>query len=70
MLVFSEMRIILIKSLRKLFGSGRDNSSVPTPGVTAGRQKKKTKFMLTLLTAYPYGLIDRVGDEHMAEERK
>ena len=56
--------------MRKLFGSGRDNNSIPTAGVTAGRQKKKTKLILTLLTAYAYGLIDRVGDEHMAEQRK
>ena len=37
-------------------------------GITVERQKKKTKWMLTLQTVYPYGLNDRAGDEYMAEK--
>ena len=35
------------------------------PGVINERQKKDTKWMLTV---YPYGLDDRVGEEYMAEK--
>ena len=52
----------------KLSGSGREDNDIAIPGVTVERQKKETKWMLTLQTVYPYGLNDRVGDEYMAEK--
>ena len=47
MLVFAEMRITYLTSLKKLSGSGRYDSGIPVPGVTVEKQKKKTKWMLT-----------------------
>ena len=59
----------IVNIIEKLSGSGRDdNSGNPIPGVTVERQKKETKWMLTLQPVYPYGLNDRVGDEYMAEK--
>ena len=58
----------IVNIIEKLSGSGRDDNGIPIPGITAERQKKETKWMLTLQTVYPYGLNDRVGDEYMAEK--
>ena len=58
----------IVNIIEKLSGSGRDDNGNPIPGVTVERQKKETKWMLTLQTVYPYGLNDRVGDEYMAEK--
>ena len=58
----------IINIIEKLSGSGRDDNDIPIPGVTVERQKKETKWMLTLQTVYPYGLNDRVGDEYMVEK--
>ena len=58
----------MVKIIKKLFGSGRDDNSIPIPGVTTERQKKETKWMLILQKFYPYGLNERVGDECMAEK--
>ena len=44
--------------IEKLSGSGRDYNGNPIPGVTVGRQKKETKWMLTLHTVCPYGIND------------
>ena len=57
-----------VKIIEKLSGSGRDDNGIATPGVTVERQKKETKWMLTLQTVYPYGLNDRVGDKYIAEK--
>ena len=54
--------------IEKLSGSGRDENGIPIPGVTVERQKKETKWMLTLHTTYPYLLNGRIGDEYMAEK--
>ena len=58
----------IVNITEKLSGSGRDDNGIPIPGVTAERQKKETKWMLTLQIIYPYGLNDRVGDKYMAEK--
>ena len=58
----------IINIIEKLSGFGRDDNGIPIPGVTAEKQKKKTKWMLTFQTVYPYGLNDRVGAEYMAEK--
>ena len=58
----------IVNIIEKLSGSGRDDSGITVPGVTVARQKKETKWMLTFHTVYPYGLIDRVGDEYMVEK--
>ena len=58
----------IINIIEKLSGSGRDDNDIPIPGVTVEKQKKETKWMLTLQTVYPYGLNDRVGDEYMVEK--
>ena len=58
----------IVNIIEKLFGSGTDNNGTPFPGVTVKRQKKETKWMLTLQTVYPYEVNDRVGDEYMAEK--
>ena len=58
----------IVNIIEKLSGSGRDGNGNSIPGVTVERQKKETKWMLTLQTVYPYGLNDRVGDEYMAEK--
>ena len=58
----------IVNIIEKLSGSGRHDNGNPIPGVTVERQKKETKWMLTLQTVYPYGLNDRVGDEYMAEK--
>ena len=58
----------IVNIIEKLCGSGRDDNGIPIPGVTVERQKKEAKRMLTLQTAYRYGLNDRVGDEYMAEK--
>ena len=58
----------ILNIIEKLSGSGRDGNGIPIPGVKDERQKKETKWMRTLQTVYPYGLIDRVGDECMAEK--
>ena len=51
-----------------LSGSGRDDNGIPIPSITVERQKKETKWLLTLQTVYPYGINDRVGDEYMSEK--
>ena len=56
----------IVNTIEKLCGSGRDDNGNPMPGVAVERQKKETKWMLTLQTVYSYGLNDRVGDEYMA----
>ena len=48
----------IVSIIEKLSGSGRDGNLIPIHGVTVARQKKKTKWMLTLQTFYPYGLND------------
>ena len=48
----------IVNIIEKLSGSGRDDNGNPIPGVTVERQKKETKWMLTLQTTYPYGLND------------
>ena len=58
----------IVNIIEKLSGSGRDDNGNPIPGVTVERQKKETKWMLTLQILYPYGLNDRVGDEYMEEK--
>ena len=57
-----------VNIIEKLSGSGRDENNKPLPSVTSERQKKETKWMLTLQTVFPYGLNDRVGDEYMTEK--
>ena len=58
----------IVNIIEELYGSDRDDNGVPIPGVRVERQKKETKWMLTLQTVYPYGLNDRVGDEYMVEK--
>ena len=58
----------IVNIIEELYGSGRDDNGIPIPGVRVERQKKETKWMLTLQTVYPYGLNDRVGDEYMVEK--
>ena len=58
-----------VNIIEKFSGSGRDDSGIPIPDITVERQKKETKWMLTLQTVYYYGLNDRVGDEYMAEKK-
>ena len=58
----------IVNIIEELYGSERDDNGVPIPGVRVERQKKETKWMLTLQTVYPYGLNDRVGDEYMVEK--
>ena len=58
----------IVNIIEYLSGSGRDDNCIPIPGVKVERQKKETKWMLTLQTVYPYGLNHRVGDEYMAEK--
>ena len=58
----------IVSIIEKLSGSGRDGNGIPIPGVTFERQKKETKWMLTLQTVYPYGLNDKVGDEYMTKK--
>ena len=58
----------IVNITEKLSGPGRDDNGIPIPDVTVERQKKETKWMLTLQTVYPYGLNDRVGDEYMPEK--
>ena len=53
----------IVNIIEELSGSGRDGNHIPIPGVTVERQKKETKWMLTIQTVYPYGLNDRVCDE-------
>ena len=57
-----------VNIIEKLSGSGRDDNGNPIPGITVERQKKGTKWMLTLQTVYPYGLNDRVRDIYMSEK--
>ena len=45
-----------------------DDKSISIPGIKAKREKKQTKWVVTLQTVYPYGLNDRVGDEYMVEK--
>ena len=47
-----------VNIIEKLSGTGRDDNGIPIPGLTAERQKKKTKWLLTPQTVYPYGLND------------
>ena len=63
MLVFAEIANYIVNIIEKLSGSGKDDNGIPVLGVEVERQKKETKWMLTLQTVYPYGLNDRVGDE-------
>ena len=58
----------IVNIIEELYGSERDDNGVPIPGVRVERQKKETKWILTLQTVYPYGLNDRVGDEYMVEK--
>ena len=37
----------------KLSGSGRDYNTMPIPGITVERQKKETKWVITLQAVYP-----------------
>ena len=46
----------LVNIIEKLSESGTDDNGIPIPDVTVERQKKETKWMLTLQTVYPYGL--------------
>ena len=43
----------IVNIIKKLSRSGRDDSGIPIPVVTVERQKKETKWMLTLQTVYP-----------------
>ena len=58
----------IVNTIEKLSGSGRDGNGIPVPGVTVEREKRGTKWMITLQIVYTYGLNDRVGDEYMAEK--
>ena len=58
----------IVNIIEELYGSERNDNGIPIPGVRVERQKKETKWMLTLQTVYPYGLNDRVGDEYMVEK--
>ena len=58
----------IVNMIEKLSGFERDDNGIPIPGVTVERQKKETKWMLTLQAVYPYGLNDRVGDGYVAEK--
>ena len=58
----------IVNIIEKLPGSGKDDNGIPVPGVTVERQKKDTKWMLTLQTVYHYGLNDRESDEYTAEK--
>ena len=52
----------IVNIIEELYGFERDDNGIPIPGVRVERQKKETKWMLTLQTVHPYGLNDRVGD--------
>ena len=58
----------IVNIIEKLSNSGRDDNGIPIPGVTVERQKRETRWMVTLQTVYLDGLNERVGDEHMAEK--
>ena len=60
----------IVNIIEKLSGSGRDDNGIPVTGITIEREKKETKWMLTLQTVYPYGLNDRVVDEYMEEKER
>ena len=60
----------IVNILEKSSGSGRDGNAILIPGLTAERQKKEAKRMLTLQTVYPYGLNDRVCDKYMTEKER
>ena len=58
----------IVNIIEKLSGPARDDNCIPIPGVTTERQKKGTKWMLTLQTIYHYDLNDRAGDKYMTEK--
>ena len=55
-----------VKIIEKLSGSGRGDNVIHIFGIAIERHTKETTWMFTIQAAYPYGLNDRVGDEHMA----
>ena len=57
-----------VNIIEKLPGSRSDGNGIHIPGVTVERQKKKTKWMLTLQTVYSHVLNDSVANEYMAEK--
>ena len=57
-----------VKIIEKLKGDGRDSNGDVDTSVTAIRRKKETAWMLKLRTVFPYGLNDRIGNEHMADK--
>ena len=44
----------MVNIIERLSGSGTDDNVTRIPDVTVERQKKETKWMLTLQTIYPY----------------
>ena len=49
----------IVNSIKKVSGSGKDDNGIPISDVIVQRQKKESKWMLTLQTVYPYGLNDK-----------
>ena len=58
----------IVNIIGQLSASGGDVNGIPIPSITVERQKKETKWMLTLQTVCPYCLNNRVGDEYRVEK--
>ena len=53
-----------VQIIEKLEGNGRTGRKALDTQVTSLRKARETHWMLKLRTVYPYGLNDRIGDEH------
>ena len=53
-----------VQIIEKLEGNGRTGRKALDTQVTSLRKTQETHWMLKLRTVYPYGLNDRIGDEH------
>lgn len=53
-----------VQIIEKLEGNGRTGRKALDSQVTSLRKARETHWMLKLRTVYPYGLNDRIGDEH------
>ena len=53
-----------VQIIEKLEGDGRTERNALNSQVTSLRKARETHWMLKLRTVYPFGLNDRIGDEH------
>ena len=56
-----------VQILEKLEGNGRTERGAMDASSTSIRKKKEVEWMMKLRTVYPYGLNDRIGDEHKCD---